>query len=210
MLVVVWVKICGITRLEDAETVVGAGADALGLNLVPASPRYVDPETARRIVAHVARRLEVVGVIADLDVATARQIREQLGLDSLQLHGDEPPEVLAALLPGAFKALRVAGSEDVAAADRYQGDRILVDARVAGRLGGTGQRVPSEWLVGLAPRRRLIVAGGLDAEHVAEVVARVRPFGVDVASGVERDSRPREKDPDRVTAFVRAAKRAAR
>jgi phosphoribosylanthranilate isomerase len=206
----VWVKICGVTRLEDAEAVVGAGADALGLNLVPASPRSVDPDTARRIVDYVAGRLEVVGVIADLDVAAARDLREQLGLDSLQLHGNEPPEALAALLPAAFKALRVGDADDVAAVDHYPGDRILVDARVEGRLGGTGHRVPTELIVELAARRRLIVAGGLDAEHVAEVVARVRPFGVDVASGVERDSLPREKDPDRVAAFVRAAKRAAR
>lgn len=202
-----WIKICGITHPDDAELALDAGADAIGLNFVPGTSRAVDVETARRIIERVAGRLELVGVIADLPLEAARSLRDALGLDSLQLHGDESPELVAALLPHAYKALRVGEPADVARAELYAGERILVDAKVEGRLGGTGRRVAPELVRGLAARRSVILAGGLGPGSVAAAIAAAGPFGVDVASGVERDGQPRRKDPDKVAAFVREARR---
>jgi len=200
----VWVKICGVTSVEDAELVVAAGADAIGLNFVPGSPRCIDVERARAI-AHACRgRAELIGVIANLAFDAARRLRDELGLTALQLHGDEPPELLAALLPAALKALRIGDASDAAAAEAFGGDRLLVDAKVQGALGGSGRSVDAELVRPLAERRRVILAGGLRPENVAERIAAVGPWGVDVASGVE--SAPGVKSAAAVRAFVRAAR----
>lgn len=204
----VWVKICGITRVEDAELAVDAGADAVGLNLVPGSPRRVERALAEAVVTCCRGRVEVVGVIADLGLDEARRLRDELGLDALQLHGDEPPELLAALLPAAFKAVRVGSALDAEEAARFAGERLLLDAKVAGQLGGTGRRVDPEWVCGLARRRRVILAGGLTPGNVAAAVRAVAPWGVDVASGVESASGV--KAAALVRAFVREARRAGR
>ena len=201
-----FVKICGITRIEDAELALAAGADAIGVNLVKKSPRHVDAETARRIALAMRDRMLVVGVVADLPLSELLSLRSSLGLGALQLHGAEPPELLASLLPDAYKAVRVASPEDVAAADRYGGDRLLLDAHVQGALGGTGRTFEWAWAAELAGRRRVIVAGGLGPDNVARAVQTLRPWGVDVASGVERAGAPREKDPEKLLAFVRAAR----
>ena len=200
------VKICGITCVEDARAAVEAGASAIGLNFVPASPRCIDVETARAIVALVGGRVLVVGVVADLDVEAMRRLREEGELGCLQLHGDEPPEALEPLLPHAYKAIRVGGAEHVALADRYGGEHVLVDARVEGRLGGTGQRVDVALVAPLARRRKVTLAGGLDPSNVADAVEAVRPFCVDVAGGVERAGDPRRKDVAKMRAFVAAAR----
>jgi phosphoribosylanthranilate isomerase len=205
-LTAIFVKICGITSEADARIALAAGADAIGLNLVAGSARRVEPELARRIADAVRGRIELVGVVADLELEAAVRLRDELGLDALQLHGDESPELLQALLPRAFKAVRVGDRQDVAGAERFGGDRLLVDAKVAGSLGGTGQAFDWRLVVELARKRSLILAGGLTPETVAGAVRQVRPFGVDVASGVERSGEPRSKDPERVAAFVRAAR----
>lgn len=201
-----WVKICGITRPEDAEHAIAAGADAIGLNFVASSPRAVDRVSARAIAELARGRIELVGVIAELQLDEARALRAELELDCLQLHGSETPAFLAALLPRAFKAVRIGGPEDVAAAEAFAGERLLVDAKVEGQLGGTGARVDPELVRGLAERRRLVLAGGLRPENVATLVGAVRPWGVDVASGVEQAGEPRKKSAERVQAFVRAAR----
>jgi len=204
----VWVKICGITSPDDVEVAVAAGADAIGINLVPGSPRVVDVDTARLLSEQVRGRVEVVGVVADLSVERACELRSELGLSFLQLHGGESPEILARLLPEAFKAVRLGDAADVRAAEQFGGDRLLVDAKVVGQLGGTGVRVDASLVRALTPGRRVILAGGLDAACVLQAIVETRPFGVDVASGVESPGRPRHKDPDRVAAFVRAARQA--
>ena len=203
-----WVKICGVTRLEDAELCVAVGADALGLNFVPGSPRRVAPSLARAIAQHVHGRIEVVGVVADLGVDPAEQLLEETGVDVLQLHGAESPAELARLLPRAFKAIRVGSAADVALAEGYAGDRLLVDARVEGALGGTGQRVDLELVRELVRRRRVILAGGLRPETVGEAIRESTPWGVDVAGGVEEPGRPGVKLEPAVRAFVHAARRA--
>ncbi|MCA9596643.1 MAG: phosphoribosylanthranilate isomerase [Myxococcales bacterium] len=200
-----WVKICGVTSVEDAVLARDLGADAIGLNFVVGSPRKLAEEDARRIVGAVGTSLEIVGVVADMTDAGA--LRQRVGFATLQLHGGEAESAVAALLPGAYKAVRVGGAADVEQARRMPGDRVLVDARVAGVLGGSGVRLELALVRELCRERSVIVAGGLTPENVAEVIAEVSPWGVDVASGVE--SAPGKKDAARVAAFVRASKGAA-
>jgi phosphoribosylanthranilate isomerase len=196
------IKICGITTLADAEMCIEAGATDLGLNLIAASPRCVTVEVAREIVRRIGERAGTVLVVADLSVADVRERLCATGATCAQLHGGEPPEVVAALLPRAYKAIRVAGPADLALVDAYPGDDILVDAKVEGQLGGTGRLVDWDLVAPLAARRRLTLAGGLTPDNVARAIERVHPFRVDVASGVE--SAPGQKDAELVRAFVAA------
>jgi len=196
------VKVCGITSLEDARLAIDCGADELGLNLIAASPRALDPPAARQIVRALAGQVTVVGVVADLPPSEALHLRQTVGLDWLQLHGHEPPQWLDPLLPGAYKALRIAGPPDVEQAARYGGDRLLVDAKVSGRLGGTGTSFDWSLVRQLASERQLVLAGGLRPDNVARAVAEVRPWAVDVASGVEVEGQPRRKDPIRMQRFM--------
>jgi phosphoribosylanthranilate isomerase len=200
------VKVCGITTVADAVACVELGVDWLGLNFVPSSPRRIDAATALAIRDAVNGRARLVGVVADLDEDALRALHRDAGLDVLQLHGDEPPELARRLAPLAFKALRIGGAEDVARAAAYEG-LLLVDAKVPGALGGTGQSVDVALAVPLARARDVILAGGLTAANVAAAVTAVRPFGVDVASGVEKS--PGVKDLDAVAGFVAAARLAA-
>jgi phosphoribosylanthranilate isomerase len=200
----VWVKICGITTLEQAWACVELGVDAIGVNLVDGSPRRVDETLARRIAQDVGDRVLVVAVVANRSLATMREIRAATGVGCLQLHGDEPAADVAALLPHAYKAVRIGSAADAAAADAMPGEYVMVDARVEGALGGTGRTVDWALVAPIAKRRRLVLAGGLTPENVRDAVAAVRPWCVDVASGVE--SAPGIKDPGKVAAFVRAAR----
>lgn len=203
---VVRIKVCGVTCVEDADACLAAGVDAIGLNFVAASPRAVDVTTAREIVAHVRDRALVVAVVADLSIDAVGDLRVATGVDCVQLHGNEPVETVEALLPHAYKAVRIGGPDDLPPARRYPGLHLLVDAKVPGKLGGTGARIELGLVAPLARERRLTLAGGLDAQNVAEAIRMVGPFCVDVASGVEVPGRPRRKDPERIRAFVRAAR----
>jgi phosphoribosylanthranilate isomerase len=197
-----YVKICGITSVRDAILAVEAGADALGLNFVPASKRVIDIATAAHISDAVGGRVELVAVVANRSVPELEELRSATGIRWLQLHGSEAPEELELLLPEAYKAVGIASRADVARAGEYGGARLLVDAKIAGELGGTGQRFDWSLAAPLAARRDLIVAGGLSPGNVSEAVRALHPFGVDVASGVERGNNPREKDPALLRAFV--------
>jgi phosphoribosylanthranilate isomerase len=196
------VKICGVTEIDDARWVAEAGAFAIGVNLVPASPRYVEPKRAKEIVSGVAGSLVTVAVVADRSLAELQALREVLGVDYLQLHGDENPDLLRSLGDRAFKAVRVATKEDVAIAEIFPGNWLLVDAKVKGVLGGSGTRFDWQLVSDLAERRKLILAGGLRPENVGDAVRQVRPWAVDVASGVELSGNPRRKDMERVKAFI--------
>jgi phosphoribosylanthranilate isomerase len=198
------VKICGVTTVEDAKDCADAGADAIGVNFIPSSVRRVDRERARAIVEAVGARVLVVGVVANESIEAMRALREASGVGCLQLHGDEGPGEVKALLPHAYKAVRVAGPADVDVARGMPGEYVLVDAKVVGALGGTGHTFDWALVVGLGAERRLVLAGGLTPESVAQAVRRVRPWCVDVASGVE--SSPGRKDPRKVRAFVEAAR----
>lgn len=200
------VKICGVTSVEQATGCVELGADAIGVNLVTSSPRRVDVSTAKAIARAVGSRAVVVAVVADMSPADMQVLREETGAGCLQLHGSELPDVVRPLLPHAYKAIRVATVEDVAAAEAMPGDYVMVDAHVPGSLGGTGRMLDWSLVIGLARRRRLVLAGGLNTANVESAIALVRPWCVDVASGVE--SAAGVKDLGKVEDFVRRVRRA--
>jgi phosphoribosylanthranilate isomerase len=200
------VKICGITTVADAIACARAGADAIGLNFVPGSPRRIDENAAQAIVRAVGDRVLVVAVVAGQSVDAMRTLRETTHVGCLQLHGDESLADVTALLPHAYKAVSIANEGDVQRAEAMPGDYVMVDARTASTLGGTGRTFDWGLVVGLARRRRLVLAGGLTPQNVESAIAIVRPWCVDVASGVE--SSPGIKDLEKVEAFVDRARRA--
>ena len=200
----VHLKICGITSVEDAELVVENGASAIGLNFVESSPRVIDVETARRIVERVGARTLTVLVVADRGAGELRELLGATGARCLQLSGDESPELVSELLPHAYKGVRIGSAADVTRAALYPGEHLLVDAKVEGKLGGTGKTLDWTLVEPLARTRKLTLAGGLRPSNVADAIRAVRPFCVDAASGVERDGDPRRKDPEKVRAFRRA------
>ncbi len=202
------VKICGITRCVDAELAITAGADMLGLNFVPTSSRRIDVSLARAIVRAANGRVSLVGVFADEDEACIRNIVNEVPLDFVQLHGRESPEFVSTMGQRAFKAVAIGSADDIEFAKTYPGELLLVDARVAGQHGGTGVRIDPDLVAPLARLRPILLAGGLRPENVAEAVRHVRPYGVDVASGVE--TLPGIKDEGLMQRFVAEARRAAR
>jgi phosphoribosylanthranilate isomerase len=208
------VKICGLTTPEDAVATAEAGADWIGLNFYPPSPRYVTPDAAAAIVRRLPPTVAPVGLFVDRSPAEVAEVAEEAGLRIVQLHGDEPPEMVAAL--GGLRVVKAFRLGDAQAVERMKAylaetdrlgrppEAVLVDAFLPGLPGGTGRSVADELLDLLPPLSRLILAGGLTPENVGERVARARPWMVDVAGGVE--SAPGRKDPARVAAFVRNAK----
>jgi phosphoribosylanthranilate isomerase len=200
------VKICGVTSVADAISCVEAGADAIGLNFVASSPRCVSIELARQIVQALPSGFMSVGVFVDADYEQLMRTKQSVGLRCLQLHGDESPALLARCLPHAYKALRVRDASLLAQAALYAGEHLLLDAYVPGVQGGTGASFDWKLAAQLAGARKITLAGGLHPENVATAIAAVRPFCVDVASGVE--SQPGKKDPAQVRAFVARAKAA--
>ena len=200
------VKVCGVTSVQDVELCVAAGVDAIGLNFAPSSPRCLTLEAAAPLARAIPPHVLSVGVFVDADLAQLQHYQRVLSLGCLQLHGDETPELLAQLLPHAYKALRVRGADVHAEAARFGGEHLLLDAYVPGAHGGTGARFDWNLARELSRVRKVTLAGGLTPENVAEAIAVVQPFCVDVASGVELS--PGRKDAARVQAFVRAAKAA--
>jgi phosphoribosylanthranilate isomerase len=213
-----YVKICGITNVDDARCAVGAGADFLGFIFYPKSPRYVTTERCAKIVGAIrdafgARAPRFVGVFVNEPAQRVRQALDTAGLDLAQLHGDEPLTAMQQLYPRAFKAIRPpsvdqARSQAAAYAAVGPGDeglpQLLADAYHPQQYGGTGTPVDLEIARALAQDYRLLLAGGLAPENVGTVVERVRPWGVDVSSGVEREKG--RKDHAKVQAFVRVVR----
>jgi phosphoribosylanthranilate isomerase len=204
------VKICGITDAQDAVRAADLGAWAIGLIFHPPSPRAVGHDDAAAVVAAVRRRVEVAGVFVNAPLDEVARRADELGLTLLQLHGDEGPAYCAeaARRTGArvIKAARVRTRGDVDALGPFHTDFHLLDGHAAGRHGGTGRAF--DW--SLARARRgvpLILSGGLSPGNVGEAIAAVRPWGVDVASGVEAE--PGRKDPDKLDAFFAAVHDAA-
>jgi phosphoribosylanthranilate isomerase len=201
------VKICGITRPEDAEQAAALGAWAIGFVLWPQSKRAADPAVAAGIARALRRRVELVGVFVNPTLDEVVHAAEGIGLTHIQLHGDEGPAFCRAVAErtGArvIKALGIASGADIRAIERFHTDFHMLDS---GR-GGSGR--PWDWEL-IAQRRSnvpVILAGGLTPDNVAEAIAAVRPWAVDVASGVE--AAPGVKDPAKVEAFVAAAQRSA-
>jgi phosphoribosylanthranilate isomerase len=203
------VKICGITNLEDARHAVECGADMLGFNFYRGSKRYVEPALAAEIVRGLGEpRIELVGVFVNAETAEIARIAEQVGLNGVQLHGDEDAQSVAAVkesLPGLLvvKALRVGGGLAFKAAAAYTVDHVLLDGDAGGLFGGAGQAFDWELARGV---EGVILAGGLTPHNVANAIRTLQPHAVDVASGVE--SSPGKKDHAKVAAFIKAAKEA--
>lgn len=199
------VKICGLTSAADARAAAEAGAFALGFNFHPASPRFVEPARVAEIAAGLPPRVLRVGVFVDRARSEVEDIARIASLTGLQFHGAEPPEYCRGWGLPVIKAVRVRSRADAASLATYPVEFTLVDAYVEGVLGGTGTRL--DWrLLETIDRSRLILAGGLTPENVAEAVRTVRPFAVDVASGVE--SSPGVKDHEKVKRFIHHAETA--
>ena len=193
-----FVKICGITRVEDAEAAVALGANALGFVFWPKSPRYVDPYRARAIVASLPPFVSTVGLFVNQPAAHIANVASLARLGVVQLHGDETPEDAAALGRPVVRALSLhtAGHDLSRWPARVT---ILLDAHDPERRGGTGRTIDWDAAAEVAHRRRILLAGGLSPDNVAAAVDRVRPFGIDVSSGVERA--PGVKDVERLRAL---------
>ena len=211
------IKICGIKTLNDALNAIVAGADYLGFNFYPKSVRFIEKETCAEITSALKRehpQIKLVGVFVNSPVDEVKNILETCHLDLAQLHGDETPELLESFSGKAFKAIRLSASTAVdesvfpflKSVPESASPAFLIDAAVKGIYGGSG--VTADWSAAaeLAKKYPLLLAGGLTPENVADAVWQVKPWGVDVASGVE--SAPGEKDASKMSAFVKAVKRA--
>lgn len=202
------VKICGITTLDDALVAAAAGADALGFNFWPQSSRYIEPLRAAGIIKLLPPLVTPVGVFVNARPEEVERTARRAGLTAVQLHGDEGPEDVTALAAAGLtvlKAVRVGARFRPQELQRYNGARaFLLDAEVKGARGGTGKTF--DWKQARAAWRfgRIILAGGLSTENVAEAIAAAQPYGVDVCTGVEK--KPGVKDHERVREFIRRAK----
>ncbi len=202
------IKICGIKTLPDALAAIEAGADMLGFNFYPKSPRFIEVRDCAEITAVLRAEhpgVRRVGVFVNAPVAEIRAILRACSLDLAQLHGDETPEMLGQLAPDAFKAFRGI-PVNAGIYSRGTSPAFLVDSLVKGAYGGTGVTAAWSLAARLSKQFPLLLAGGLNPDNVAEAVRQVRPWGVDVASGVE--SSPGVKDTGRMAAFVQAVRSA--
>ena len=203
------IKICGIKTVDDALAAMDAGADLLGFNFYPKSPRYISVGACRNIMSVMRQdgHITFVGLFVNASVAEIRATIETCGLSLAQLHGDETSEMIQSLNGKAFKAFRgVPDAEHINGFARSDVPALLVDAAVKGAYGGTG--VTADWskAAELAKQYSLLLAGGLTPENVGDAVRQVEPWGVDVASGVEAS--PGKKDARKMMAFVEAVRSA--
>jgi phosphoribosylanthranilate isomerase len=196
------VKICGISDVENALAAAAAGADAIGFVFAP-SRRQVSIERAREIADELPPFVTKVGLFVDAGANVILRHVETVGLDVVQLHGSETPEFCAALGRTVVKAIRVRDASSLASMDRYRVSAFLLDSYDPEVAGGTGRVFDWDLAARVNGRHRVILSGGLTPENVGEAVARVRPFGVDVSSGVETDGR---KDPVKMREFITRAR----
>lgn len=213
-----WVKICGTTNLEDALSAVEAGADALGFVFYEKSPRRIDPEAARQIAGRLPPNIEKVGVFVDEPVATILTTAAKVGLTAAQVHGvaSRKPGFIQALQAGGslkvfmvLSAAEIGGGVDWDEAGRPGISAVFIDSGTPQAPGGTGKvfdwKAAASGIQPVADKLRIVVAGGLTSSNVADAIRILKPWGVDVASGVE--ARPGKKDSEKVRAFIDAVRR---
>jgi phosphoribosylanthranilate isomerase len=201
------VKICGITNLADAQAAVEAGADALGFNFYEKSPRYVSLKTAAAISKQLPPFVMRVGVFVSAPEEFVLRAIVECNLTMLQFHGDEPPEFCTQFGLMSMKAFRIRDEKSLAELPNYQTDAYLLDAYSAEARGGTGEKF--NWDLAVEAQKfgkPIFLAGGLTPENVADAVRKVRPFAVDVSSGVEKT--PGKKDGAKIRAFIAAVRKA--
>jgi phosphoribosylanthranilate isomerase len=200
------VKICGITNLADAQAAVEAGADALGFIFYEKSPRFVSLKTAAEISKQLPSFIMRVGVFVNAPEDFVLKAIAECGLTMLQFHGDEPPEFCTQFGLMSMKAFRIRDEKSLEELPKYQTDAYVLDAFSSTTLGGTGEKF--NWDLAVEAQKfgkPIFLAGGLTPENVAEAVRKVRPFGVDVSSGVEIS--PGKKEPEKVRAFIRSVQK---
>ena len=203
-----FIKICGLTRNEDVRAAVEAGANALGFILYPGSKRYVSLERLADLTACIPDTIRRVGVAVNATEAELAAAVRAGGLDIIQFHGEETDaQILAWTRTTAWRVCGLRNEDDIERAARLRVDTVLVDAVLAGARGGTGKRCDWNLAAKLAQRRRIILAGGLTPENVAEALQTVTPWGIDVSSGIEQA--PGVKNQDRMRQFIRRARNAA-
>ncbi|HEY7186747.1 MAG TPA: phosphoribosylanthranilate isomerase [Vicinamibacterales bacterium] len=198
-------KICGITRLGDALFAVREGATAIGMVFWPRSPRRVDMAVAADIVAALPADVLAVGVFVNASIDEVREVVNTTGIRVVQLHGDEPPNYAAAIGRPIFRSTTLDNVAD-AAREWPQDTTLLLDKADPVRRGGTGEVVDWSRAANVARERRILLAGGLTADNIEEAIVSVRPFGVDVSSGVEAS--PGVKDSSKVSQFLKNARAA--
>lgn len=206
-----FIKICGITNLEDALVSIEVGAHALGFNFHPASPRYIEPAAARQIIKQIPANVLTVGVFVNQEnPAQVERIAHEAGVSALQLHGDESPDYCDALVDRfVIKAISVRSDFQPERARDYKVQAIMLDAFNENVRGGTGQTI--DWSIAREVREmvpRLFLAGGLSPENIAEAISVVQPYAVDACSKLEL--RPGKKDHERLRAFTEAIRTTAR
>ena len=205
------IKICGLTNLDDARAAVDAGADALGFIFFPGSPRYITPAAAAQIIAQLPPFVSAVGVFVDEPASSLLATANAVGINTIQLHGNESPDFCDSIPRDRFKvikAFRVKDQSSLVSLKDFRSSAFLLDSYVPGQLGGTGARF--NWDLAVQASRLnipIILAGGLVPENIRDAVAKVTPYAVDVSSGVE--SAPGKKDHNKVRAFIAAARNAA-
>jgi phosphoribosylanthranilate isomerase len=196
------VKICGITRADDAAAAVEAGAAAIGFVFWPGSPRFVDPYRARAIAAALLPFVTPVGVFVNQPIEYVRRVASLVRLGAVQLHGDERPEYAAGLATPMMKAVSVGAAAADCIALWPPPTTLLLDIHDPVKRGGTGRTIDWDAAAAIAATRRVFLAGGLTPDNAADAVARVQPYGIDVSSGVERA--PGVKDHQRLRALFEA------
>jgi phosphoribosylanthranilate isomerase len=202
------IKICGITNLRDALDAVNAGADALGFMFYERSKRWVTADMVARITSELPPFVLRVGVFVDASPRTVREVTDTCGLTALQFHGSESPQFCSQFSLPVIKAIRLADKASLTQLEQYQISALLLDSALPGQLGGSGEK--GDWQLAREAKKsghRIILAGGLAPDNVADAVREVRPYGVDVSSGVE--AAPGRKDSQKVSAFILAARTAA-
>lgn len=203
-----FIKICGITNSDDAKAAVTRGADAVGFIFWPSSPRFVEPEVARTIVGALPPSVAAVGVFVNQPAEHVNDVAARVGLRAVQLHGDESESFAAEISRPVIKSISL-GSGGMPDVDRWpKSMTLLIDAYDPVRRGGTGTTVDWTAAAGVARHRRVILSGGLNPENVVEAITRVRPYGIDVSSGVERS--PGVKDHTRLAALFDAIEMSTR
>ncbi len=197
------VKICGITTVEDAMTAVACGADAIGF-VFARSPREITPPAVRKITDKLPPMIQKIGVFVDTAPEIINDICDFCYLDWVQLHGNEPPEILKELKRPAIKAIRLKDEETLLNLDKFRDFFLLVDSYQRGKKGGTGKTANWELAAMISSVRPIILAGGLTPDNVVSAIATVKPYAVDVSSGVEKS--PGKKDSLLVEEFIKKAK----
>jgi phosphoribosylanthranilate isomerase len=199
------VKICGITREEDARLAVRAGADALGFVFVKTSKRWIPPERAAAIITDLPSQVLPVGVLVNTPGEEIRRLMDVTGIRLVQLHGDETPQEASDLGAPVWKTFRVGPAFDATALAAYNVDGYLLDTMVDGMMGGTGKTFNWQIAVGAKQYGPVILSGGITPDNVQQAIREVSPYAIDVSSGVEAS--PGRKDPARIARLFDAIRR---